>query len=86
MSAELGLAIHLVSFGAFWMVGSILFDKIVPVYNSVCQFLPCFQDGIIAFEQMQMIWKWAIPVVFVVVAIANYALNKKNASQGNTEF
>jgi hypothetical protein len=82
MTAEVGLLINLTFFGALWTVVSVFVDKLVPIFNSSCLMINCFEDGVQAFGMLMTIWM-ILPVIVVIVLLINYFITKQNQATQN---
>jgi hypothetical protein len=77
MSAELGLIMNLIFFSGLWTVVSVFVDKLIPVFNSTCLFVNCFEDGVGSFGMMLTIWRILLPLIWLG-CLLNYLIVKNN--------
>jgi len=79
MSAELGLLFNLIVASGIWTVVSVAVDRMVPVFNSTCLFINCFEDGMTTLGMMLTAWWIILPIIWLGCLI-NYLVVKNNAA------
>jgi hypothetical protein len=82
MSAEVGLIFNLLFFSGIWAVVSVIIDKLVPIFNTTCTFINCFEDGINTFGMLLIVWRIILVLIWIGCLI-NYIVMKNNQALSN---
>ena len=82
MSAEVGLIMNLIFFSGIWTVVSVVVDKFIPIFNSTCTAITCFEDGIATFGMLLTVWRVLLVLIWIG-CLLNYIITKNNQSITN---
>lgn len=85
MSAEVGLVMNLLFFSGLWTVISVIVDRLVPIFNSTCTMVSCFEDGVSTFGMMLSVWRVLLVLIWIGCLI-NYLVTKNNSAIQNQEI